>query len=75
MNQICTWTRDSGWDAEDVWETACGEAYVFLDGGPADNKMRFCGYCGKLIDVRVTGLEDSTDGPIANEGSSEADTG
>lgn len=44
----CRWTeRENG-----PWETGCGEAFEFLDGGPAENDQRYCGYCGgKLIAV------------------------
>lgn len=44
----CEWTSsddpDMGW-----WETSCGEAWTFIDGGPAENKMKFCPYCGKPL--------------------------
>ena len=38
-----------GWVPDDdcVWHTDCGEAFVFDTGGPTDNKMKFCPYCGK----------------------------
>ena len=43
----CTWTEDEGGN----WWTACGEGHVFIDGGPAENKARFCQYCGKPVEV------------------------
>lgn len=41
----CTWDEDE----DGVWTTACGEAWVFNDGGstPAENNVRFCHSCGK----------------------------
>ena len=41
------------WKEADIdrgeWWTSCGEAFVFIDGGPVDNKMRFCCYCGRRL--------------------------
>ena len=44
----CTWTEDDDTD-NSIWDTACGEAFVFTDGGPEDNDIRFCCYCGKKL--------------------------
>lgn len=44
-NVKCTWTQD----CDGFWETACGEAFDFVDGTPAENGMRFCCYCGKPL--------------------------
>jgi len=35
---------------EDFWETACGESWIFPEGGPDENKMKFCPYCGKPLE-------------------------
>jgi len=44
----CEWHLDDiGEDS--VWETTCGHAFQFNDGGPAENHMAFCGYCGKKL--------------------------
>lgn len=40
---LCQWTGDD----DGVWHTDCGEAFFF---GPSENKMKFCGYCGKLLE-------------------------
>lgn len=46
----CKWKCDPNPDCE-FWETDCGKAFQFETGGPKENKMRFCSYCGKpLID-------------------------
>jgi len=42
----CVWTYDEN---HDTWDTACGEAFCFTDGGPKENRIRFCGYCGKKL--------------------------
>lgn len=48
---VCVWTLDrDNWG--DSWDTACGEKYVFIDGGPRENGQRFCGYCGRFLKER-----------------------
>ncbi len=44
----CAWTRDIDPDFES-WDTSCGEKFQFTEGGPRENKMRFCCYCGALL--------------------------
>lgn len=41
----CAWSEDS----EGVWNAACGEMFTFNDGGPYDNRVKFCPYCGKKL--------------------------
>jgi hypothetical protein len=45
-NKTCNWTWN---DVEDRWETDCREAYCFIDGGPKENNMEYCCYCGSRI--------------------------
>lgn len=42
----CRWTYDEDIDA---WETECGDTFCFIMGGPAENNVRFCHYCGKPL--------------------------
>jgi hypothetical protein len=45
----CRWTEDE----EGFWKTACGHIHCLEEGGPIDNYLRFCGYCGKgLVEQR-----------------------
>lgn len=44
----CVWTEDI---TGDFWESACGETWTFIDGGPAENKARFCHGCGHPIEA------------------------
>lgn len=44
----CEWTHN---DDDGFWETACGEAWRFDDGGPAENSMHFCHCCGKTLRI------------------------
>lgn len=41
----CAWREY----ADGVWNTNCGEAFVFIDGTPRDNGFRYCPYCGRML--------------------------
>ena len=45
----CEWTHDEN---DGFWESACGEAWLFNYGGPADNNVRFCQGCGKPLRIK-----------------------
>ncbi len=48
--ETCEWCDDY----DGVWQTTCGNAWQFNNGGPINNKMKFCPYCGKsLIEKRI----------------------
>jgi hypothetical protein len=50
----CQWTLDDIGD-NSVWETQCKNAFEFTDGGPLENGLKFCGYCGKaLVEARTS---------------------
>lgn len=56
----CQWSEDSGGN----WDTACGEVFTFTDGGPKENKARFCQYCGgELVAVPFPHNETSAGDP------------
>ena len=42
--------RECEWKCDDIdngiWESACGETWSFIDGGPVENRMLFCHRCG-----------------------------
>lgn len=42
-NESCVWQGD------DNWNTGCGNHFIIIDGGPTDNNMKYCCYCGKKI--------------------------
>jgi DNA-binding XRE family transcriptional regulator len=44
----CRWTEDE----DGNWDTACGETFTFIDGGPKENKTRFCPYCGGKLETK-----------------------
>jgi hypothetical protein len=41
----CIWECSSDPDVS-FWNTSCGEAWTFITGGPKENGMKFCPYCG-----------------------------
>jgi hypothetical protein len=45
MTEPCEWKEDE----DGIWWTACGNAYEYINGGPAENGQKFCGYCGKPL--------------------------
>jgi hypothetical protein len=42
IKSSCQWSEDS----DGNWDTACGETFTFTDGGPKENRARWCPYCG-----------------------------
>ena len=54
--QTCEWTHN---EDDGFWETACGEAWRFDDGGPGENNMHFCHSCGNSL--RIKGGQHGTE--------------
>ena len=52
----CEWTHN---EDDGFWETACGEAWRFDDGGPGKNNMHFCHSCGNSL--RIKGGQHGTE--------------
>lgn len=44
----CEWTFD---ESQYSWHSACGEDYLFTDGGPVENRVRFCQGCGGKVKI------------------------
>lgn len=44
----CTWTYD---ETHCAWDSSCGEKLILEDGGPNENRIRFCHGCGKPVEV------------------------
>ena len=44
-------TPECAWECggEGNWETGCGGTFILNEGTPADNRMKFCCYCGKPL--------------------------
>jgi len=43
-DDCCTWG-----ETPEYWESDCGMLWVFTDGGPAENQMRYCPGCGRNV--------------------------
>ncbi len=43
--EACEWIVDD----DGLWSTACGNEFFFDSGTPAENKQKFCGYCGRTL--------------------------
>ena len=46
----CLWRLEN--DDTGEWQTGCGESWLFLDGDPVDNDMKFCPFCGKVLKIQ-----------------------
>lgn len=44
----CVWTFSSDL-LHEYWETACGDAFVFNTDGPAYHGLKYCPYCGRVL--------------------------
>ena len=40
----CQWVPSDG-----GWKTSCGHMYIFETGGPTENRVVYCCYCGKRL--------------------------
>lgn len=46
----CTWKQETYEDMDrNLWETSCGQSFVFDEGRPSENGAKFCCYCGKRL--------------------------
>lgn len=57
-NRRTTPDRECEWKCDDIdngiWESACGEVWSFIDGGPVENRMLFCHRCGGKLKTAPT---------------------
>jgi hypothetical protein len=55
----CHWKEDT----DGTYETDCGQAYCMNDGTPKENDMRFCSFCGRVLEEVSydNGWEDEED--------------
>ncbi len=48
----CVWREEDPWgQMPDTYATDCGEMWSFVDGGPTENRVRYCHRCGKPVTV------------------------
>ena len=55
-SDACSWTPMRPDDA--MYETSCGYAWMFLEGGPRSNGMRYCPFCGAELAPDPTDEDD-----------------
>ena len=63
MNETCRWTEWATMLGEPTnnWDTECNHTFAITEGGPKENNMLFCCFCGKAIDPRpCVEAEDDT---------------
>jgi hypothetical protein len=41
----CVWR----YDPDGYWQTECSDQFCITEGSPAENRMRYCHYCGRRI--------------------------
>lgn len=46
-DNACVWTPDE--DYGDVYDGSCGVKWEFMEGGPAENGVKYCPNCGRRI--------------------------
>ena len=50
----CGWTHTTSIiEDEGIWETLCGNTFMFVEGTPQDNKIKFCCYCGRPLQIEA----------------------
>ncbi|MFS2103610.1 hypothetical protein [Ralstonia sp. Ralssp135] len=54
----CAWTYD---EHDFKYDSACGEAWCFIDGGPQDNNVRFCQGCGGRVVLAAPAKQQEVD--------------
>lgn len=50
----CVWDLIEEASGDPIWSTTCKNEFVFIDGGPEENEMKFCPYCGGIIEITTT---------------------
>lgn len=59
----CAWMQDG----EGNYWTDCGQGHTFIDGGPTENSMKFCCYCGKTLKAALS-REEPTETETGKDG-------
>lgn len=71
-SEACQWREEDPWGPmPDTYATDCGEMWSFVDGGPAENRVKFCHRCGKPVTVvpyQQPVDEDDADGVQTTDG-------
>jgi hypothetical protein len=46
---VCEWKPEDDVHMPGTWASACGQLWSFIDGTPADNRVRYCHGCGRQV--------------------------
>lgn len=46
MSKQCEWSEEPD---EGLWNSDCGNSFLFNDDGPIANGFKFCPYCGLAL--------------------------
>ena len=46
--KVCGWRQDEDHDS-DAWHTGCNNMFTLNEGGPIENDLKFCCYCGGTL--------------------------
>ena len=52
LTDSCEWAQDPEFEMGDTYVSSCGEKWSFIDGGPQENRVRFCHGCGKPVTTK-----------------------
>ena len=50
----CEWKPEDPDFMPGTYASVCGELWSFIDGGPNENRVRFCHGCGKPVSLKET---------------------
>lgn len=64
----CAWTKDPDFELGDTYNSACGEKWSFIDGGPAENRVRYCHWCGRPVKAGNVPPVHTTTMPVTAKG-------
>jgi len=57
--ETCIWDRE---DEDGAWDSQCGECWLFIDGGPKENGVKFCQGCGKQVMLAAAETKENGNG-------------
>jgi hypothetical protein len=66
MAEHCNWKQQDE-DESDYWQSDCGHSFVFIDGSPIDNNMRYCCRCGNPLSETALIWDDESGGFVPGE--------
>ena len=60
MTKKCIWQQDDTGDDSSTYFADCGGNFSLNEGTPADNRMKFCCYCGgEIVEMLVNNDDEA----------------